>query len=137
MTKLTVMMGGPYWSTYPADASGKPMSMPRKSQELIDPALEHLQSVFPILRDIEPVLVVPRLQKDCIPTYRPGHYDRLKELHEAIATGAWNDKLSLAGAAYYGPSVNDCVWSAESIAQKLGDGDWPTGLEWALETMER
>ncbi|ORX40449.1 hypothetical protein BD324DRAFT_647382 [Kockovaella imperatae] len=118
VTKLTVMMGGPYWSTYGS-------SMP---PNLVSPALEHLHGVLPALRSLTPTHAIPHLQRDCIPTYLPGHYARMRELGAALQP--WHGTLSLAGAGYYGPSVNDCVASAAAIASALANGQHPTGLEW-------
>ena len=111
------------------------MPTPVHAEELVQSALKHLRKVFPVLQGVEPALVVPHLQKDCIPTFKPGHYDRLRELHMALKDGPWAGKLSLAGASYYGPSVNDCVASAAQVASALGKGDRPTGLEWVQDAM--
>lgn len=129
--KLTVMMGGPYWSSYPS-TSGRPMERPSNATELVQPALRHLRRVFPHLQDVEPVLVRPKLHIECIPTYLPGHGGRLRELHEAISSGPWKDKLSLVGSGYGGIGVNDCVGSAEEVVDALAQGHNATGLErWA------
>ncbi|TXT07339.1 hypothetical protein VHUM_03059 [Vanrija humicola] len=122
ITKLTVMMGGPYWSSYGG-------SVPAGGADaLVAPALAHLQSTFPVLRGTEPLLVAPHLNAECIPTYAPGHGARLRETHEAIARD-WAGRLSVVGAGYGGVSVNDCVLGAELVAGALGRGEGVTGLE--------
>lgn len=130
VTKLTVMIGGPHWSSYPS-ASGEPLPAARTADELVPLALAHLHRVFPHLAAHEPLLTVPNLNKECIPTYAPGHGARLREMHEAIGAGPWADRLSLVGAGYGGVSVNDCVLGGELVAAGLADGR-VTGLErWA------
>lgn len=130
VTKLTVMMGGPHWSSY-ASANGEPLPTPKSAEELVAPALAHLHRVFPHLTAHEPLLVVPNLNHECIPTYAPGHGARLRETHEAINAGPWAERLSLVGAGYGGVSVNDCVLGGELVAAGLRDGT-VTGLErWA------
>ena len=127
------MMGGPYWSTYPSSPTDPtPAARPSSPEELVAPALAHLRRVFPILEKCPPLLVDPHLHLDCIPTYLPGHHQRLTDLHTAIRRGQWAGKLSLAGNGYGGVGVNDCVWSAQGIAKGVAEGRAVTGLEkWA------
>ncbi|GMK55541.1 hypothetical protein CspeluHIS016_0205970 [Cutaneotrichosporon spelunceum] len=123
VTKLTVMLGGPHWNSY----GGRE---PAHDDELAPLALSHLARVFPHVT-VPPILVVPRLNQECIPTYAPGHGDRLREIHQAIITGGWAGRLSVVGAGYGGVSVNDCVLGAEMVAAGLAGGQ-VTGLErWA------
>lgn len=124
ITKLTVMMGGPWWSTYAPGAKSPP-----SAEDLIVPALEHLREVFPVLQGVEPLIAVPRLQKDCIPTYAPGHGGKLRDLHQTLSSSEWRGKLSLVGNGYGGVGVNDCVISAGEAVDGLVAGDRPTGLE--------
>ena len=125
LTKLTVMMGGPHWLTYGT------CSMPSDPQDLVGPALRHVRRSFPALQDREPVLVVPHLQKDCIPTYAPGHGARMRELHRAMEQD-WDGKLSLVGNGCGGVGVNDCIYSVEQVLERLLRDGGSTGLErWA------
>ena len=130
ITKLTVMLGGPYWSSYPSSPSSSlPLPRPTSPDDLINPALGHLHRVFPVLKNLKPLIVAPNLNCDCIPTYLPGHNSRLKDLHQEITTGEWACKLSLTGNGYGGVGVNDCVWSGEIVARGIAEGYTPTGLE--------
>ena len=125
ITKLTVMMGGPYWSTYPG---ANPI--PEKD-ELVRLARQHMTRVFPHLNDVEPVLQQGNLWKDCIPTYLPGHGERMRTLHEELSR-SYDGRLTLAGNGYGGVGLNDCVWSAEVGAKGVASGEGITGLErWA------
>lgn len=123
ITKLTVMMGGPYWSSY--KTGGSVMPIPSK-EELGEIAVNYLRKVFPHLANVSPILTKANLQVDCIPTYAPGHGTRMRELHEAIQNGRWQGKLSVGGSGYGGVSVNDCVYSGELLADALTG---KTGLE--------
>ncbi|WVQ94921.1 protoporphyrinogen oxidase [Kwoniella sp. CBS 9459] len=141
VTKLTVMMGGPYWSTYQPT-----LSRPTDNEELTQNAIAHLNEIFPHLRKVEPILKTGRIHSDCIPTYLPGHGDRLRELHHALtaltpSTGTvvsngglddsdWRGRLSLVGNGYGGVGVNDCVYSAEEVVKALANSQaTATGLE--------
>ncbi|KAK8853421.1 protoporphyrinogen oxidase [Kwoniella newhampshirensis] len=127
ITKLTMMIGGPYWSSY------HPVQpLPSNADDLIPQAIEHLEAVFPHLKCVRPILKIANLHTNCIPTYLPGHGDRLRELHAAIESGPWGGKLSLVGNSYGGVGVNDCVYHGELVAKGLAQGNRLTGLEkWA------
>ncbi|EIW72139.1 hypothetical protein TREMEDRAFT_24336 [Tremella mesenterica DSM 1558] len=150
-TKLTVMIGGPYWSNLdpsynPSLISQTPNSgrsngriedqknifkIP-KEEELSGLALKHLHRVFPNLERTKPLLNISHLHKDCIPTYLPGHGDRLRKTHEEILSKKWGGRLILAGNGYGGVGVNDSVWSAECAVKGVMEGRQITGLEdWA------
>ncbi|WVR09632.1 protoporphyrinogen oxidase [Kwoniella sp. DSM 27419] len=126
VTKLTLMMGGPYWSTY-----HPLLSPPTDPAQLIPAALEHIHAVFPHLRDVKPLLQRSSLHENCIPTYLPHHGDRLRQLHQCMthASSPWKGRLSLVGNGYGGVGVNDCVYSAEQVVNRLARGQEATGLE--------
>jgi oxygen-dependent protoporphyrinogen oxidase len=123
VTKLTVMMGGPYWSSYGVS------QRPETAADLVEPALRHLRRALPALANVEPLVISPRLHIDSIPTYLPGHGARVKEMDAAVLDGPWKGKLSLVGNGFGGVGVNDCVWSAEGVTRALLDGKTATGLE--------
>lgn len=136
LTKLTVMMGGPHWNSYPSDpvhTNSGPIPIPNP-EELPLMAVRHLKKVFPNLP--EPLLAEGHVHHDCIPTYLVGHGQRLRELHEKLGQSAWSGKLVLTGSGYGGVGVNDCVGIAEDAVEALAkewmaEGDVPvtTGLE--------
>jgi oxygen-dependent protoporphyrinogen oxidase len=117
VTKLTIMLGGPHWT--------KESDIPTDPESLVVQAQEHLKRVFPVLRTVEPVAVRAWVQRQCIPTYLPGHGARLKELHQTLSeprkegSTPWAGKLVLAGSGYGGVGVNDCVGSAEGVVREL------------------
>ncbi|OWZ75453.1 protoporphyrinogen oxidase [Cryptococcus neoformans Tu401-1] len=124
VTKLTLMMGGPYWANY-----SPRVSPPSDPEELLPLAIQHLNTIFPHLRNVKPILTVCNIHHNCIPTYLPGHGARLRELHEAIESGEWKGKLSLVGSGYGGVGVNDCVLSGVEVTRRLAKGKEVTGLE--------
>ncbi|KAJ9117555.1 hypothetical protein QFC22_004405 [Naganishia vaughanmartiniae] len=125
VTKLTIMLGGPHWRAED--------DIPKNTEILVAQAQEHLKSVFPVLRGVEPVLIRGWIHRDCIPTYLPGHGARLRELYQILSgessaaagpssateASAWAGKLVLAGSGYGGVGVNDCVGAAEGIVRAL------------------
>ena len=122
ITKLTVMMGGPHWGSYGT------ASIPSSAEQLVEPALRHLNRVLPATQGLEPLVAVPQLHRGCIPTYTPGHGQRMKELHELLQRD-WAGRLSVVGNGYGGVGVNDCVYSAEQAVHRLVAGEETTGLE--------
>jgi oxygen-dependent protoporphyrinogen oxidase len=119
LTKLTVMMGGPHWSSYPsypADPASSPLQIP-KEEDLAEKAMAHLSKVFPGIP--QPVLTESTLQRECIPTYLVGHGQRMRELHNKLRTSDWSDRLILTGSSYGGVGVNDCVGMAEQTVADL------------------
>lgn len=126
LTKLTVMMGGPHWSSYPAkpltDPSSAPIPIPTDPNALISSAMTHLRSVFPHIPD--PIISEAAIHHDCIPTYLVGHGQRLARLDQKIAScPEWANKLVLVGSGYGGVGVNDCVGMAEDVVADL-DAAW-------------
>jgi oxygen-dependent protoporphyrinogen oxidase len=51
-----------------------------------------------------------------IPQYRVGHGETMKRIHSELKR---NPGLHLAGNAYYGIGLNDCVKQAHRIAQNI------------------
>lgn len=133
LTKLTVMIGGPHWTDYVPERDRATFSRPSQ-QQLEEIALSHLRRTFPHLADVKPSVVSARIHVDCIPTYLPGHGQRLRDLHESVlADKAWAGKLIQLGSGYGGVGVNDCVFMAsEAIDRMQLDAGPVTGLErWA------
>ena len=129
--KFTLMIGGPHY--IPPTL----LDPPTNPQDLVPIALAHLRETLPDLPDdLEPIMAFAETHKDCIPSYRPGHGARMRELGEKLAESEWSGKLMVAGASYGGVSLNDCVNSGMSLAERIveaeGGSQVVTGLErWA------
>ena len=116
-TKVTVMLGGHWWSDWPAcpsEAEGEDMarSLLRRHLGIAD----------------APRAAVATLQRECIPQYLVGHDDRLRLAHETLAA-SFAGKVRVAGSSCYGVGVNDCVKGAYEVVRGLKSGKSLTGLE--------
>ena len=117
-TKLTVMLGGHWWDgwhAFPDEADAKAM------------ALTVLGRHLGITEEPESINVA--FQKDCIPQYVVGHNALLKKAEMEIE-GVYRGKVRLAGSAFTGVGVNDCVRSALDVVEGLQNEPLSgTGLE--------
>ncbi|KAA1067520.1 oxygen-dependent protoporphyrinogen oxidase [Puccinia graminis f. sp. tritici] len=115
LTKLTVMMGGHYYSK-------QPDSIPT-NDELIKQACQTIKDQLGIAQ--EPFFAQAQIQKDCIPQYLVGHHRRMSQLHHQLAPL----NLSLVGSGYSGVGLNDVVKSARDNVINLIKNGRSTGLE--------
>ena len=117
-TKITVMLGGHWWNdwvAFPDEADAKGMAM--------NVLTRHLGIVE------EPECVNAVLQRDCIPQYVVGHENTLRSANEELSK-AYGGRVRIAGGAYTGVGVNDCVRSALDAVKGLRDDpSRGTGLE--------
>ena len=116
-TKITVMLGGHWWSMwddYPDEERGAHMAKSVLKRHL---GIEE-----------EPGAIRVSLQKDCIPQYLVGHDDRMTAISGALET-AYQGKLTVAGSSYTGVGVNDCVRAARDVVSGIVNGTAKTGLE--------
>ncbi|TFK73333.1 Protoporphyrinogen oxidase [Pluteus cervinus] len=121
LTKLTVMLGGPYPSnpfTQPLSTSSATSS---STPSIITSILAHLQSSFHPYTSTplpNPVYWKINHNQHCIPTYLPGHLDRMEEMKEVLKGEGWEGRIEVIGAGVGGVSVGDCV----EAGRKVGDG---------------
>ena len=107
LTKLTVMMGGPYWrhrSSFPNEDDVKERALRALHSQLglsLLTLTSHLENIY------------ARVMTDTIPQYLVGHPQRMAELKAAIKMHPqWRNRLSLLGYSYGGVGVNDCIANA-------------------------
>jgi protoporphyrinogen/coproporphyrinogen III oxidase len=114
--KLTVLLGGHYWSS-------------RKSYPSDDELLVAAKTV--VARDLgitrEPTITQVTLQRDCIPQYEVGHLDRMAHLDGYLTGGFGWQTFKMVGSAIDGVGVNDCILSARRKAKSLYR--WSEGLD--------
>ena len=136
-TKLTVMLGGHWWQSWPE-------SWLMDEAEAIKMAQNVLTRQLGI--NASPLVAKAKLQRNAIPQYTVGHHDRMLSLHRILAR-QFRGRLKVAGSAYSGVGVNDCVMAARRVALAVrndyphninhsgenGDQIESTGLEWDLE----
>ncbi|KAK7512962.1 hypothetical protein IWZ03DRAFT_384490 [Phyllosticta citriasiana] len=108
-TQLTVMLGGHWWSGWPA--SGLP-----SEEQGIEAAKSLLARHLKI--EVEPALTNVTLQKDCIPQYKVGHHGRMTSAHEALQK-IYEGRVRVVGNSYTGVGVHDCVVAARLMAMKI------------------
>lgn len=123
VTKLTVMIGGPHYK-------GTPAVMPSHddARQRAVRALERHLGVPRSITEHPHTLVRVRTQRDCIPTYLPGHYSRMRTLHDVLASGkVLNGRLSVTGASYLGVSLNDIVRSGMRLGEAIAEAEKKDG----------
>jgi oxygen-dependent protoporphyrinogen oxidase len=104
-TKLTMMCGGPWGED----------AIP-SVETLLDRLFDHLRKPR-----TDPVEVRVHENKECIPTLRVGHLDRMKELRDVLKSERWGGKLVVVGAGVDGPAVPDCVEAARRAAMDISE----------------
>jgi protoporphyrinogen oxidase len=118
-TKLTVMLGGHWWdgwTSYPDE------------EEAIVMARMILSRHLKISMDVKPEVAKATLQKNCIPQYTVGHFDRMRTAHSQIKR-IFDGRLRVAGNSYTGVGVKDCIKSAWQVVDGIVEGRGSTGLE--------
>ncbi|KAH0829452.1 protoporphyrinogen oxidase [Fonsecaea pedrosoi] len=120
-TKLTVMMGGHWWSEW------APSDLPTEQQ-----AIEMAQTLLRRHLNIKesPAVAKARLNRNCIPQYPVGYAQDMATIHEAIMS-TFHGRLKLAGPWWRGaPGMSDCVLSARESAWAIRDKeDEYTGVQ--------
>ena len=108
--KLTVMLGGHYWrgrTSYPSD----------------DELLAAAKNV--VARDLgitaEPSVNLVTLQRECIPQYEVGHWERIQKLEGYLDSTFGRERVKIVGSAVDGVGVNDCILSARRMAKRMGE----------------
>lgn len=127
VTKLTVMVGGPHFGLQPSgleksSGSTSAGSLPDE-EEILRRAISALDRHLGIptsLTSHEETVARPRLQRHCIPTYLPGHFSRMLQLHHELGR---MDQISVAGASYIGVSLNDVVRSTKATADDIVEAE--------------
>lgn len=76
----------------------------------------------------EPKAVRVGLQRECIPQYTVGHYERMGDVHRMLKEG-FGGRLLVAGNSYTGVGLNDCVRAALEVAVALMAQKGATGLD--------
>ncbi len=104
---VTVMLGGHWWdgwTAFPDDGEAALNACAVLQRQLGVTAL--------------PTMVSVRLQRNCIPQYAVGHDKALRSLHSTVGS-RFRGRLRLAGSAYNGVSVNQCVKAGITAATHL------------------
>jgi oxygen-dependent protoporphyrinogen oxidase len=94
----------------------RPEMLERSDDELLAAVREELRALLGIAA--EPVLAEVRRQPRAMPQYAVGHLDRVAAIERMVER--WPG-LSLAGAAYRGVGIPDCIRSGETAADAVLD----------------
>jgi oxygen-dependent protoporphyrinogen oxidase len=115
------MLGGPYPLYIPPTTPNSPPSattpidIPHHIQVIINHLSKHFSSLSTHSNYTLPTPTYYHLWRNtnCIPTYLPGHRERMNEmksmLQRDVSEGGWGGKLEVIGAGVDGVSVPDCV----------------------------
>ncbi|OMJ08748.1 Protoporphyrinogen oxidase [Smittium culicis] len=109
ITRFTVMMGGPNFSNQFPEISNS------DNEKLIKMAIETVNTSLGIKSEI--IDACCSIQKECIPLYGVGYFDRLVGLQAWLKT--WNGGLSVSGAAYGGPGINSINLHSRDLATQM------------------
>ena len=119
-TKLTVMIGGHWWNSW------APSDLPNE-ESAIDMAKAVLRRHLGITE--APAVAKARMQWNAIPQYEVGHHERMAEIHDDLIR-EFDGRLKVAGSAYQGVGVNDCIKAARKASFDIREEfDERTGLE--------
>ncbi|KAF8586608.1 Protoporphyrinogen oxidase [Ramaria rubella] len=99
LTKMTMMLGGPYMPILPDLQDEETLGV-----ILLGTLQRHLGRRLP-----RPAHIQITHQQQCIPTPTPGHLVRMAQLKESLAAKPWNGRMEVIGAGVGGVSVGDCV----------------------------
>ncbi|KAH9836268.1 Protoporphyrinogen oxidase [Rhodofomes roseus] len=114
ITKVTVMLGGPYYTRGrfappPVDGDGSLSS--EYVRRLLDELSRHLGKQLPA-----PLLVRVRTHEACIPTPTPGHVARIAEMRRVVRE-SWGEAAEVIGAGVDGVSVPACVEAGRTVGR--------------------
>jgi protoporphyrinogen/coproporphyrinogen III oxidase len=112
-TKLTVMMGGHWWTDWAES------DLPSEAE-----AIKMVQNLLERHLNIQekPVVAKARLNRQCIPQYRVGYLHDMATISDEVMT-AFDGRLKAIGPWWNGaPGINDCVRAAQDIAWAIRDG---------------
>lgn len=117
-TKLTVLLGGHWWS----DWAASDLPDERKGVEMAKSLLRRHMNITD-----QPAVAKARLQRNAIPQYTVGHAERMVGLHNKLLE-EYGGRLKITGAWHTGVGVNDCIRSARLTALSASIPNDYTGL---------
>ncbi|KAA1472505.1 Protoporphyrinogen oxidase [Dentipellis sp. KUC8613] len=101
--KMTAMLGGPY-----------PLSSAEIDvDEVLTQLSVHLGTILP-----KPVYHKLHRNASSIPTYLPGHLDRVAEMRKVLQED-WSGRLKIIGAGVGGVSMSDCIKAGREAAREI------------------
>ncbi|KJE96265.1 protoporphyrinogen oxidase [Capsaspora owczarzaki ATCC 30864] len=111
LVKITAMMGG---SSYSAELD---QAVRNGADAVCDLALRDIFVQLGVA-PVKPLSQHVRFLENCIPQPTVGHVSRVNNIRSELKT-AFGHRLHLAGAAFGGVSVNDCMASAHTVSEHV------------------
>jgi oxygen-dependent protoporphyrinogen oxidase len=110
------MLGGHHWNKR-SGSSNNTTAPDYSDAELVRMAKETLKIQLGVDMDAqEGVYTLARLNKQCIPQHVIGHTERFEAAVEQLDAQFGPGRIRLAGTAWIGPGVTDCVEMAYQTA---------------------
>ncbi|KAI4598565.1 oxygen-dependent protoporphyrinogen oxidase [Pestalotiopsis sp. 9143b] len=135
-TKLTVMLGGHYWSDW---------SMLPDEEMAVEMARAIVERHLGIPQS-EPFKAGAKMCKDCLPQHTVGHVERLRKAHYELSA-AFQGKVMVAGPSYTSVGVIPAMRAGYDAAMRIAKGHgqpWSTRQnyeaslwDWHDETVKR
>lgn len=117
-TKLTVMMGGHYWDSWPI--------LP--SEEMAGAMAKAVVERHLGIPAEEDVVVGAKLCRDCIPQHTVGHFDRMRQAHYELLD-TFKGQLTVAGPSYTTVGILPAMRAGFDAALRIARGH---GSPWHL-----
>lgn len=115
-TKLTVMLGGHYWSGLPDSfLPDQPTAI-----EMAKRAVARHLNLSPELSN--QAVASSKLCRDCLPQHTVGHSARMRAAHGELSWG-FKGRLAVAGGSYTSPGVLPSLRAARDVANQI-NGTW-------------
>ncbi|KAM6503230.1 protoporphyrinogen oxidase [Amanita muscaria] len=112
-TKITVMIKGDHpLPPSPTLTSTSTPAIPELILQILSSLSTHLARELP-----DPVFWRAHVNRNCIPTYTPGHRKRMQDI-TTKAQEAWNSRLVVVGSGMGGVSVGDCVRAGRGVVDE-------------------
>jgi oxygen-dependent protoporphyrinogen oxidase len=115
-TKLTVMLGGPYWDDMPTEF----LPDATAAIEMAKTAVERHLHLDPSLT--AQAVASAKLCRDALPQHTVGHLSRMRAAHSELEWG-FKGRLAVAGQSYQSPGVLPSIRAARDMAMQVA-GAW-------------
>ena len=106
ITKMTVMLGGPYLSTTSSSFTEADLA------RVLEILTFQLGRFSPLP---DPIYWRAWENAECIPVLGVGHLGRIEEMRQAVDMVGWGGRLEVVGAGVGGVSVGDCLEAGRRV----------------------
>ncbi|KAL2180309.1 uncharacterized protein P884DRAFT_267091 [Thermothelomyces heterothallicus CBS 202.75] len=124
-TKLTVMMGGHYYTDWPLHVTAQTFRAKKAALAAVE---RHLR-LPPELT--EQAHASAKLCRDCIPQHLVGHARRMRAAHSELEW-AFKGRLAVVGQSYQNPGVLNMLRAARDVAVQIAGREEGAAAEWSV-----